>query len=242
MLLSEAFSSSARRYDVLTRLNPGYRRELRRAARKLANLLIADTKSAPVIWDLGCGTGLSTKALLETIPNAKVVGVDASAGMLEAARAKSWPDGTEFGQGRVENLPHHPAPALAQAPDGVFAAYLLRNIPEAQRTKVLASIREFMQPGTPLVLHDYSVSESEWAQTKWTLVCFMIIIPLAALTGAKTSLFTYLWRSVLDNDSTTTVLQRLAKAGFQRATVTSARGWHRKVLHIYTAINQGRRA
>src|SRR5690625_1804093 len=240
MLLSEAFTSSARRYDLLTRLNPGYHRELRRAARTLAELL--NTDDPPVIWDLGCGTGLSTRALLETIPNAKVIGVDASAGMLAAARTKTWPEGTHFVHDRVENLPYSTAEALTEAPDGVFAAYLLRNVPEEDRTNVLASIRGFMAEGTPLVLHDYSVSDSEWAKTKWTLVCFMIVIPLAALTGANTSLFTYLWRSVLDNDSTGTVLTRLAKAGFSQVRVSAAKGWHRKVLHTYTARNQGSRA
>lgn len=240
MSLSEAFSLSARRYDLLTRLNPGYRRELRRATRKLAELLDAD--GTPVIWDLGCGTGLSTKALLETIPNAHVIGVDASAGMLDHARAKAWPKGTQFVLDRVENLAQEPAPELAEAPDGVFAAYLLRNVPETERTAVLSSIRDLMKPGTPLVLHDYSVSESNWAQAKWTLVCFMIVIPLAAVTGAKIGLFTYLWRSVMDNESTQTVVQRLARAGFQRAAVSSAGGWHRKVLHTYTALNQGPRA
>lgn len=240
MLLSEAFTLSARRYDLLTRLNPGYQRELRRAARKLAAML--SEQDSPIIWDLGCGTGLSTRALLKTIPNAQVIGVDASAGMLEAARAKDWPEDTKFILDRVENLATNPAPDLAQTPDGVFAAYLLRNIPRAQRTEVLASIREFMRPDSPLVLHDYSVADSHAARAKWTLVCFMIVIPLAALTGAKTSLFTYLWRSVMDNDRTGNVLKRLAKAGFRDAKVSTAKGWHRKVLYTHTARNQGRRA
>lgn len=235
MSLSEAFSRSARRYDLLTRLNPGYRRELRRATKALANRLA--NSDSPVIWDLGCGTGLSTQALLDTVPDARVVGVDASEGMLNFARAKSWPHGTQFILERVENLASNEA--FADAPDGVFAAYLLRNVPEAERTAVLTSIRELMKPGTPLVLHDYSVSESRWAQAKWTIVCFAIVIPLATLAGAKTSLFTYLWKSVLANEATATVLQRLVQAGFRRASVTTAKGWHRKVLHTYTAVNKG---
>ena len=238
MSLSEAFSRSARRYDLLTRLNPGYRRELRRAAKALAHGLT--NKESPVIWDLGCGTGLSTQALLDTVPDAHVIGVDASDGMLNFAREKSWPNGTEFILERVENLASNDA--FDNAPDGVFAAYLLRNVPEAERTAVLTSIRELMKPGTPLVLHDYSVSESRWAQAKWTIVCFAIIIPLATLAGAKTSLFTYLWKSVLDNEATATVLQRLVQAGFHHASVTTAKGWHREVLHTYTAVNQEGRA
>ena len=65
----------------------------------------------------------------------------------------------------------------------------------------------------------------------------LIVIPLAALTGAQTGLFTYLWRSVMDNDSTSTVLRRLTRAGFRRAAVSATKGWHRKVLHTYTAVN-----
>lgn len=240
MLLSEAFTSSAKRYDLLTRLNPGYQRELRRAARKLAAML--DDTDRPVIWDLGCGTGLSTQALLQTLPDARIVGVDASAGMLEAARSKDWPEETRFVLDRVEHLATNPAPELAQTPDGVFSAYLLRNVPPEDRTEVLASIREFMGPDSPLVLHDYSVADSNAARAKWTLVCFLIVIPLAALTGAKTSLFTYLWRSVMDNDTTGNVLKRLTTAGFRDAAVSTAKGWHRKVLYTYTARNQGRRA
>lgn len=242
MLLSKAFTTSARRYDLLTGLNPGYFRELRRATRQLADQLEVAPGQRPVIWDLGCGTGLSTRALLETLPNARIVGVDASAGMLAAARGKNWPEGTAFVLDRVEHLPKNPAEALAEAPDGVFAAYLLRNVAEADRTAALEGIRQLMKPGTPLVLQDYSVAESRWAQAKWTLVCFAIILPLAATTGAQTSLFTYLWRSVMHNDSTQSVVQRLVRAGFQRATVSTARGWHRKVLHTYVALNQGRRA
>lgn len=240
MSLSEKFSFSARRYDLLTRLNPGYRRELRRAARKLAASLAK--QDSPIIWDLGCGTGLSTQALLDTVPQARVVGIDASAGMLDFARAKSWPESTRFVLERVENLATNGVIEHIEGPDGVFAAYLLRNLPGAERTAVLANIRALMKPGTPLVLHDYSVTESQWAQAKWTIVCFAIIIPLAALAGAKTSLFTYLWRSVMTNDSTATVIQRLSQAGFRGASVTSAKGWHRSILHTYTASNQGRRA
>ncbi|GAA2045412.1 class I SAM-dependent methyltransferase [Yaniella flava] len=239
MSLSDSFSFSARRYDFLTRLNPGYRRELRAAARQLAEALDEQPPERPLIWDLGCGTGLSTRALLKTMPQARVVGVDASAGMLDHARAKTWPEGTQFLQERVEQLEDNPAPELAEAPDGIFAAYLLRNVPSQHRTEVLASLQRQLKPDAPLVLHDYSISESRLAQVKWTTVCFAIVIPLSALVGAKTGLFTYLWRSVMDNDSTQTVLARLQQAGLHNVKSSTARGWHRRILHTYTAIKAG---
>src|SRR5699024_4481840 len=135
------------------------------ATRKLAALLQVAPGHRPVIWDLGCGTGLSTRAILDAMPNARIVWIDAAAGMLTAARATTWPDGTAFVLHRVENFATNPSPELAAPPDGIMAAYLLRNVPEADRTAVLASIRALMKPGTPLVLQDYSVIESRWAQT-----------------------------------------------------------------------------
>ena len=242
MSLSDSFSFSARRYDFLTRLNPGYRRELRAAARQLAEALREQPPERPLIWDLGCGTGLSTRALLKTLPQARIVGIDASAGMLAEARTKSWPDGTRFVLGRVEQLEHNSAPELVEAPDAIFAAYLLRNVPRQHRTDVLTSLQRQLKPGAPLVLHDYSVSESRFAQVKWTIVCFAIIIPLGTLAGAKTSLFIYLWRSVMDNDSTQTVLDRLRAAGLHNIAVSTARGWHRRILHTYQAVKPGSRS
>lgn len=242
MSLSDSFSFSARRYDLLTRLNPGYHRELRAAARQLAELVGEEADDQPLIWDLGCGSGLSTRAVLLAIPHARVIGIDASSGMLDHARAKSWPEGTRFLLERVEELENHTAPELAEAPAGIFAAYLLRNVPRQRRTEVLASLQRQLKPGAPLVLHDYSVSESSWAQVKWTTVCFAIIIPLGVLVGAKTSLFIYLWRSVMDNEPTQTVLDRLREAGLRNTSVSTARGWHRRILHTYQAIKSGNRS
>src|SRR5699024_2606991 len=155
MSLSDSFSFSARRYDFLTRLNPGYRRELRAAARQLAEALREQPPERPLIWDLGCGTGLSTRALLKTLPQARIVGIDASADMLAEARTKSWPDGTRFVLGQVEQLEHNSAPELAEAPDAIFSAYLLRNVPRQHRTDVLTSLQRQLKPGAlPVAVGD----------------------------------------------------------------------------------------
>ena len=45
------------------------------------------SKPNPRIYDLGCGPGNSTAALLSTFPGARITGVDASADMLAKARA-----------------------------------------------------------------------------------------------------------------------------------------------------------
>jgi SAM-dependent methyltransferase len=53
------------------------------------------------IVDLGCGTGRFTGHLAE-LYSAEAVGIDPSAHMLAQARAKTWPPGVRFEQGRAE--------------------------------------------------------------------------------------------------------------------------------------------
>src|SRR6478735_5748960 len=76
------FDRVARTYDVLTGLNPGYKKHLRWSAERLG------AKADGRLLDLCCGTGLSTEALVRAYPRATVLGLDASAGMLARARRK----------------------------------------------------------------------------------------------------------------------------------------------------------
>ena len=62
--LSQAFNDAASRYDLMVALNPGYHRHLASAARILADQI--DGHVRPVrLLDLGCGSGASTRALVE---------------------------------------------------------------------------------------------------------------------------------------------------------------------------------
>ncbi|OAK93600.1 trans-aconitate 2-methyltransferase [Phaeosphaeriaceae sp. SRC1lsM3a] len=60
------------------------------------------TNSSPRIYDLGCGPGNSTSALLDAFPGAKVTGMDSSPDML--AKAKKACPGVEFIQGDLSNF------------------------------------------------------------------------------------------------------------------------------------------
>lgn len=248
MKLSDAFTHTAKRYDQLTRLNPGYHRELRAAARALAEELELSRDRQPGqvqtgaeqvaparIWDLGCGSGLSTQALLAALPTANITGVDAAEGMLAQARTKTWPDTVEFVHERAENLPNTTHPRLVEQPDAVFAAYLIRNVPDAQRTEVLTAIGHRLAPGAPIVLQEYSVADSAWARVRWTAVCWAIIIPLSVIFRAGPGLYVYLWRSVRDNDSIPQLGRRLKSAGFTDIKTRTGRGWHRGILHTVVA-------
>lgn len=245
--LVTAFDESAARYDFLTRLNPGYHAHLRRAAQVLGHGLNARSshlhrgKGGSVheepnrIWDLGCGTGSSTRAIIDAVPGSRITGVDISPGMLDEAAKKQWPTTVDFQLGAVDDPDILEQLNSTGRPSGVLAAYLFRNITSGKRDASLQTLFSALEPGGTLVVHDYSVKGSPAAAFVWTLVCWLIIIPLSMLNGEKPRLYKYLWRSVLQNDSTQEFTQRLSRAGFSTITITSGRGWHRGILHTYTA-------
>lgn len=232
--LDDAFDRAAGRYDLMTRLNPGYHRHLRAAAGELVRRL--DGRARPVtVLDLGCGSGSSTAALIEALPTARVVGVDASAGMLAQARAKPWPPGVEFVHAAAERLPD-----LGLAPgSGALAAYLFRNVPAEGRDDILRVVREQVEPGGWLAVQEYSVAGRWRAQVVWTLVCWLVVIPLALVVRAHPGLYVYLWRSVRQFDSTDAFAARLTASGFTDVARLEVDGWQRGILHTWLARRPG---
>lgn len=225
--LDAEFDLAAGRYDLLTRLNPGYHAHLAAAAR----LLAGRTGAPDLLLDLGCGSGASTAALQEAVPGARIVGVDASAGMLAQARSKQWLAPVEFRHATAQQLPELGLPAA----DGELAAYLLRNVPVAERDEVLVAMRNQLRPGGWLVLQEYSVAGRPAARALWTVVCWLVVIPLSWLLRGSPRLYRYLWRSVLGFDSVETVLDRLRRAGFTEVSHHRVTGWQRGILHTFAA-------
>ena len=232
----EAFDEVADRYDLMVALNPGYHAHLRASARAMADNL--GPRTGARVIDLGCGSGASTRALVAALRqggvHGTVVGVDGSAGMLAQARTKRWPAGVRFVQGRAEALSQVCVDADLDGPlDGVFAAYLLRNVED--RDALLRSIHDRLRPGGVLVVHEYSVAGRPTAEAVWTAVCRGVVVPLGWLTSGRTRLYHYLWRSVLEMDSVETVMQRMLDAGFEDVRTRTVRGWQRGIIHTFHA-------
>lgn len=222
-----AFDVGAAAYDRLVGANPGYHDHLRISARRMR---IPDGGRGLRLLDAGCGTGASTAALLEAAPHAQIVAVDASAGMLEQAAAKSWPETVRF--------VHTPIEALEQAGvsgpfDGILAAYLLRNLadPDAQ----LSRFRELLRPGATLAVHEYSVRDSKAAQAIWNAVCWGIIIPSGWRQTRDSTLYRHLWRSVNAFDGASDFQRRLTAAGFAGVHSETMPGWQRNIVHTFLA-------
>lgn len=218
-----SFDAAAKDYDVLTGLNPGYHRALRASARTLG---LPRRGAGLRVLDLGCGTGASTAALLDVAPEAEVVAVDASAGMLARARAKRWPDTVTFVHSRVEDLD-------VRGPfDAVFAAYLLRNLPDLDAG--LRPVRALMKPDAPLVVHEYSVRDSALRTAIWTAMCGLVVVPAGWLLTGDRALYTYLWRSVLRFDGASALRDRLRRNGFVAVQSRPAPGLQLGVAHTFT--------
>lgn len=234
--LADEFDRASDRYDLLTRLNPGYHRALRTGARALIERLPEGPPSGRVLWDLGCGSGLSTRALLEAAGvGARIVGLDASAGMLRQARAKEWPAGVSFVQAFAQALPDVARDQVGGPADGAFAAYLLRNVPPEQRDEVVTAIHDQVRPGGWVALQDYHVKGDRVASAVWTAVCWGVVTPLSVAVRGNPAIYRYLWRSVLDNDSTAELQARLERAGFTDISWRTGTGWQRGILHTVLA-------
>lgn len=232
----QAFTEAAHRYDRMVSLNPGYHQHLRTAADAL--LETVGDRGTLSLLDLGCGSGASTRALVaaargvaaETV----VVGVDASEGMLQQAEAKPWPEGVTFRRGLAQDLQAGRKEwGLGEPVDGVLAAYLFRNVDERDAT--LRQVHELLADDGALVVQEYSVAGSAVANLVWTLVSWLVVIPLSYATSRQTRLYRYLWRSVRAFDSVQTFVDRLYAAGFDQVEVSTVPGWQHGILHTFRA-------
>ncbi|MCC6624047.1 MAG: class I SAM-dependent methyltransferase [Deltaproteobacteria bacterium] len=230
----EDFDRIARRYDLLTGLNPGYGKHLRWSATRL------HLGPGARILDLCCGTGRSTRALVEVYPDAReIVGLDASAGMLRQASERF----AELAARRpayqrvrwVEGDAMDPAAALGDATpfDGILMAYGIRNVPDPDAC--LARLRDLLVPGGRLVLHEYSVADSLWSKALWNTVAGGFIAPLGRLATGNARMWTYLRQSVNRFDGVCALEQRLVRAGFVEVATLPMDGWQRGIVHSFVA-------
>ncbi|MCT2587759.1 methyltransferase [Actinophytocola gossypii] len=227
--VTAAFDAGAGTYDELTGHNPGYHEHLRVSARRLG--LSGDGVR---VLDVGCGTGASTAALLAAAPGAEIVGVDASAGMLAMAAAKPWPDTVRFVHSAVEDLG---GADLGGPFDAVFAAYLVRNL--ADPDPQLRALHALLRPGGRLAVHEYVAGRTRGVRLRWAVVCWGIVIPLAAVKGGGVPLYRHLWRSVATFDNAPAFADRLTRAGYVDVRTEPMSGWQRGIEYTFTARRGG---
>ncbi|MCD1286850.1 MULTISPECIES: class I SAM-dependent methyltransferase [unclassified Brevibacterium] len=105
------------------------------------------------ILDLGVGSGLTATKVLDTLPEAKLLGIDASAQMLAAARTTLDPQRTELREGRLED-PLPPGPF-----DLVMSTLAVHHLGAEGKADLFARIAEVLSPGGRFVLADLVVPD-----------------------------------------------------------------------------------
>ncbi|HTM19871.1 MAG TPA: class I SAM-dependent methyltransferase [Kofleriaceae bacterium] len=113
----------------------------------------------PVIVDLGTGTGALAARCLQVRPDARLIGIDADAGMLEAARARLGAAAPV--ELRVGSFLDGPPPAC----DAVVASIALHHVATAERKRALyRELAGALRPGGLLVSADcFPAAEADLA-------------------------------------------------------------------------------
>ena len=151
------FDVIAPRYDDFTRvfslgMDRGWKREL------VAEAMRTTARDA-VVLDLACGTGDLAFDLARAIPGAQVRGLDASAGMVDAANRRSaaaGQPGVRFTVGDMIRLD-----AATASVDLVTAGYGFRNVPD-HRLALREAARVLKPGGHLLTLDFYRPQNSVW--------------------------------------------------------------------------------
>ena len=218
------FNRVAKAYDFLTGLNPGYKRHLRKSAKRL------DLKPDARILELCCGTGISTQAIRKSYPKATICALDYSEGMLEKAREKNKLSNVEWVHGDATD----PARFGVEGPfDAIYMAYGIRNVPDPDLC--LQNLLELLRPGGQLCVHEYSVADSRRSQLVWNAVTLSVVIPSGRVFAGSADIFKYLRRSVLEFDGVDAFEDRLRDAGFEAVRTLPMDGWQRGIVHSFLA-------
>ena len=108
------------------------------------------------ILDLGCGTGLELGYYFETVPTAKVTGIDLAPGMLEALRQKFPDKRLTLIAGSYFDVPLE---------EGVFDAAVsvesLHHFTQAEKIPLYEKVHAALKPGGFLILTDYFAASEE---------------------------------------------------------------------------------
>lgn len=220
------FNRIAKKYDFATGMSQGYQSDLNYSASLLT------LKGNETVLDLCCGTGKSSKSILQYIHSGKVIGIDNSEGMLECARKKFQ---KECIDGKIE---FHLQDAMhlnfePNSFDAIFVAYGLRNMPDYE--SCMKQLYKLLKPGGKIVIHDYSLAHKWYSKLLWIILGWGFIVPFCTLVSGSSRIFTYLVRSVNNFLRPVQVKEMLGEIGYNDIKVFPHKGWRSAILHAFYA-------
>ncbi|MEQ3551528.1 class I SAM-dependent methyltransferase [Pseudonocardia nematodicida] len=218
-----AYGRGASGYDAFVGSIPGYRTHLRVSASRMG---LGDGPGLRLL-DIGCGTGISTEALLTSVKGAEVVAVDASTEMLAVARRKNWSPRVTFVHSRLETL----AEAGVQGPfDGILASYLVSNLPDAEHG--LRLLLSLLAPGAPLAVHDYAVGGAR-GRMRWATAAWTYLVPMAAMRWGVADLARYRTKRIGAAGGPSVMTHKMERAGFDDVRVQTVGGLEQHLVHTF---------
>jgi demethylmenaquinone methyltransferase/2-methoxy-6-polyprenyl-1,4-benzoquinol methylase len=193
------FDGLAGRYDLVNgMLSMGLDRVWRRATARAGTAQAGDR-----VLDLGCGTGDLAQALARR--GVRVIGVDASAGMVAAAASRDL-RGVDLVRGSAFRLPFR---------DGAFgavaSAFVLRNLADLPRA--FRELARVTQPGGSLALADITEPPSPALRRSFDAF-FRVAAPALGRMAGHGDEYRYLVRSVAHLPQATDLCAELRRAGF----------------------------
>jgi tRNA (cmo5U34)-methyltransferase len=125
---------------------------------ELQSMLAEATSAVPAsrILDMGSGTGVTARSVLDRHPDAQLTGIDGSDGMLAHAR-ELVPEGTFLVQQLEAPLPEGPF-------DLVISAFAVHHLDADEKAALFDRVAEVLAPGGRFVLCDVVVPTAPVAQ------------------------------------------------------------------------------
>lgn len=160
------------------------------------------------LCDVGCGTGVVTRALRRRFPEAEVVGADLSPGMIEAAAARD-----PLGRYEVADVTRMAADPRRY--DGIVTVFTTRNFPDLD--EALDNLCGALAPGGQLLVVDTfrPVGPAWWRglQAVW----MRRVVPALVRPFADPRAFRYLGESILAHVTDDELVARLTQRGCRLA-------------------------
>jgi demethylmenaquinone methyltransferase/2-methoxy-6-polyprenyl-1,4-benzoquinol methylase len=207
--VADMFNSIAKRYDFLNRflslgIDQGWRK-------KAINLF----GNQPMQHLLDIATGTADMALMahKRIHPAKITGMDISEGMMQYGRIKIAQKGLtntiELVLGDSTDIPFGD-----NLFDGAMVAFGVRNFADLE--KGLTEIYRVLQPGSKLVILEFSQPTSSWFKPIYKLYMEWITPTIGKIFSGNKAAYAYLNKSVIAFPEGNAFLTIFEKAGFKQ--------------------------
>jgi len=158
-------------YSALDLIAPEAAAMSRRVGERVAEFAVKQGKGASTlkVLEIGCGTGVTTLALLQAAPNLSILSIDNEPVMLAQARENL---SSFLGEGQVCLAEADALSALQGQParslDVVASAYAIHNFLDSYRDAVLAEIFRVLRPGGLFINGDRYALDDPAEQLKLT--------------------------------------------------------------------------